>query len=176
MATSSSDSARDVESLVGAALDEFAPTQVWVGYSGGVDSTALLLAACRVVSVHHPQIELTGLHIDHGLQAQAGEWAAHCRETCSKLGVPLVVQAVEVAGAGNMEANARAARYAVFEKHVQTDELLLLGHHQQDQTETILYRLFQGRGMAAMRSDGGIGGREEISDCSSSIRARDFAC
>src|SRR5690606_23668427 len=58
-----------------------------VGYSGGLDSTALLHllatdAAARVRGVR-------AIHVHHGLHPDAGSWARHCLDTCRGLGVPL---------------------------------------------------------------------------------------
>ena len=52
--------------------------------------------------------------------------------------------------AGNVEAQARRARYRAFNALLGTSDLLLLAHHQDDQAETVLMRLAQGRGAAAM--------------------------
>ncbi len=131
------------------------PRRLWVGYSGGVDSTALLLAASRTADV-----EITALHIDHGLHAAAPDWTAHCAGVCERLGIALETVAVAVAPTGNLEANARQARYEVFAERVAAHELLLLGHHADDQLETVLQRLFRGRGLLPMREHGGVGGGE----------------
>jgi tRNA(Ile)-lysidine synthase len=65
-----------------------------------------------------------------------------------------VIQAVDV-DTGNVESQARSARYAAFQKHLLGNEILVLAHHQQDQAETVLLRLLSGagiHGLAAMQS------------------------
>ncbi len=125
-----------------------------VGLSGGLDSTVLLhwLSA-------QPAIRATGLralHVHHGLQAEADQWAEHCLELCARLDVPISVARVEVRndlGLGR-EAAARAARHAAFATELRADETLALGHHRDDQAETVLLRLLRGSGsdgLAAMR-------------------------
>lgn len=141
-----------VEAAVSAAVERFAPAKVWVAYSGGVDSTALLLAAARLRAEW--QADLAALHVNHGLAEASEQWVSHCEAVCAALQIPLTAVAASVDRSGNMEANARAARYGVFNRYVGSRELLLLGHHVQDQTETILYRVFQGRGLSPMRASG----------------------
>lgn len=146
-----------VETKISKVLDQFQPDQVWVGFSGGLDSTALLAAAKKVQQRHYPRIDLRAVHINHNLHADSEDWVSHCADVCTRLDVPLEQPSVQVSQAGNLEANARLARYAEFERRLTPTGLLFLGHHQQDQSETILYRLLQGRGMLAMRDQGPLG-------------------
>ncbi len=146
-----------VEALVHKTIKASSPGRVLVGFSGGIDSTALLLAAHAVTTAHYPDIKVQALHVNHGLQTAAKAWQIHCEQVCASLHVTCHVLAAEVSSVGNVEANARNARYQLFAEHVGPNDLLLLGHHQQDQTETILYRLFQGRGLMPMRNQGRVG-------------------
>ncbi|MEY2653463.1 MAG: hypothetical protein RLZZ524_490, partial [Pseudomonadota bacterium] len=54
--------------------------RVAVAYSGGMDSTALLHATCRVAAT--VGVEVHALHVQHGLQAVAADWPAHCARQC----------------------------------------------------------------------------------------------
>ena len=89
------------------------------------------------------------VHINHGLHPDADQWQAHCEAVCTSHGIELASQRVEVA-AGNVEAQARRVRYQAFDALLGTGDLLLLAHHQDDQAETVLMRLAQGRGARAM--------------------------
>ena len=89
------------------------------------------------------------VHINHGLHPDADRWQAHCEAACKSHGIELLSQRVEVA-AGNVEAQARRARYQAFDALLGAGDLLLLAHHQDDQAETVLMRLAQGRGTTAM--------------------------
>ena len=74
-----------------AAISAFTPAlPLAVAYSGGADSTALLLACAEKWpgQVH-------ALHVHHGLQAAADEFEQHCRTFCSQLDVPLRVKRVD---------------------------------------------------------------------------------
>lgn len=117
---------------------------VFVGFSGGLDSTVLLHAAAATGAV-------TAVHVNHGLHPAAGDWQRHCAAVCAALGVRAVERHVTVPRRGSLEALARAERYRVFaELMTEPGSLLLLAHHRNDQTETALLRLMQGRGLYGM--------------------------
>ena len=120
-----------------------------VAYSGGADSTALLLLA-----VESGLRDLRAVHIHHGLQTAADDWAAHCQALCAQLGVPLSVRRVQVSvdDPAGPEAAARNARYAVFRELLPAGGLLLTAHHRGDQAETLLLRLLRGSGVEGLAS------------------------
>lgn len=130
---------------------QLAGAAVAVGFSGGRDSLALLDALSAIAPTHG--ISLSAVHVHHGLSPNADRWVALAENFCKLRAIPLLVVPVSVArhsGAG-LEAAARAARYAAF-AHMPVD-LLLLGHHRDDQAETLLFNLLRGagvRGAAAM--------------------------
>src|SRR5690606_19847441 len=136
----------DATATLAAALSQAPPAPVCVGFSGGLDSTVLLHACATQPGLRGRG--LRALHVDHGLQPQSPDWAAHCRRTCAALDVPLSVQRVQVAqnsGKG-LEAAAREARHAVFAEQLRPGETLALAHHRDDQAETVLLRLLRGGG------------------------------
>jgi tRNA(Ile)-lysidine synthase len=95
------------------------------------------------------------VHVHHGLQAAADDWPAHCERTCRSLDVPLRVLHVTPACGPrrSLEAEARRARYAALQSHMQPGDVLLTAHHLDDQAETLLLQLLRGagpRGLAAM--------------------------
>lgn len=97
---------------------------------------------------------IRAIYIDHQLQDVSPQWGSFVQEQCYVLDVPCVIQAVDV-DTGNVESQARSARYAAFQKHLLANEILVLAHHQQDQAETVLLRLLSGagiHGLAAMQS------------------------
>jgi len=130
---------------------ECPPVRVAVALSGGRDSIALLDAFACIARDY--RIELSALHVHHGLSASAEAWAAFCLAECKKRDVPLVVDRVQVERRGGMslEATARAARYSAFAA-VDAD-FIALAHHADDQAETVLLQLLRGagpHGLAAM--------------------------
>ncbi|MFM7121314.1 MAG: tRNA lysidine(34) synthetase TilS [Gammaproteobacteria bacterium] len=123
---------------------------LWVGFSGGLDSSVLLHATCAARAARGEPAP-HAIHVHHGLQPDADAWALHCTNEALRWGVTLRVSRVRVADAGSLEATARDARYAVFRELLATpDAALLLAHHRDDQVETVLLRLLQGRGLYGM--------------------------
>ena len=120
-----------------------------VAYSGGADSTALLLAAAR----RWPG-QVHALHIHHGLQVSADSFQAHCEAACARLGVPLHVARVDARHAPGQspEEAARLARYEALAKGAQEVgcRCVLLGQHADDQVETLLLALSRGAGLPGL--------------------------
>ena len=117
-----------------------------VAFSGGPDSTALLHALAQL-----PEARARGLralHVDHGLHADSAAWAEHCQRFCATLALPCEVLRVQVdssKGEG-LEAAARRARYDALATQLRDGEWVLLGHHRDDQAETVLLKLLRGAG------------------------------
>lgn len=141
------------------ALGDLPAAPVWVGYSGGVDSSTLLACAARSACVR--ERGLHALHVHHGLHANADRWAEHATAFAGSLGVPCEVARVRVNARGRgIEAAARDARHAAFAAVLSPGATLLLAHHREDQAETLLLRLLRGAsvdGLGAMRPQRVIG-------------------
>lgn len=116
--------------------------QIWVAYSGGVDSHVLLDLARR----SFPNVR--AVHINHGLSVLDDQWQQHCEIVCNNLDIPLQSIRVDaVAKPGQSHENvARVARRNAWRAMLQENDLLLIAHHADDQAETILYRLLRGAG------------------------------
>ena len=136
----------------------FPDVSLCVALSGGVDSTALLgaLAALAVsrgvvasAAKRAAPFQLRALHVDHGLRAASKQWAAHCRALARDLHVPLKVLTtkVERSRGTSLEAAARDARYRLLATALHPGEILLTGHHSDDQLETVLLQLLRGSGL-----------------------------
>lgn len=128
-------------------LAAWAPPQPWgVGYSGGRDSGVLLWA---LVQVAGPDA-VVALHVDHGWRSDAErrEEAALVARVCTAWGVRLrSFGPPGEPGTGTTEASAREHRYGCFQTfvHDHPQSPVFLAHHADDQAETILMRVLQGR-------------------------------
>ncbi len=121
-----------------------ASTEVTCAVSGGADSMALLALACEA------GCSVTAVHVDHGLRAGSADEADVVEAAAQRFGASFRCLTVDVAPGPNLEARARAARYAALPIGV------LTGHTADDQAETVLINLLRGSGLdglAGMRAE-----------------------
>lgn len=137
---------------VAQALQDFQPgLPLAVAYSGGADSTALLLACAE----KWPG-QVCAIHIHHGLQAAADNFEQHGREFCAALGVPLHVVRVDARPAPGQspEEAARSARYTALRDCAEAAQPpirhIALAQHADDQVETLLLALSRGAGLPGL--------------------------
>jgi tRNA(Ile)-lysidine synthase len=125
------------------------PPRVTVAFSGGLDSTVLLAALCRLGL----QLPIRAAHVDHGLHAQSAQWSEHCARAAAAYGAEFsaVRVAVDRAAGVGLEAAAREARYGALGELLAPGEWLLTAHHGDDQLETVLLRLLRGTGVRGLR-------------------------
>ncbi len=125
------------------------PLPLGVAFSGGADSTALLLAA----AARWPQ-QVRAIHVHHGLQDAADDFEQHCRAFCAAIGVALDVRRVAAGNAPgeSPEDAARNARYQALARAARDGGLqaVLLGQHADDQVETLLLALSRGAGLPGL--------------------------
>ncbi len=126
-----------------------------VGFSGGLDSTALLdllrrfLSRRRQAGLTVP--DLLAIHVHHGLYRSADVWQQHCRQFCQQWHIPFESVAVTITDQRRgLEAAARDARYGAIAQLQRPGDVLFLGHHLNDQLETVLLRLFRSSGIAGL--------------------------
>ncbi|MEP6869014.1 MAG: tRNA lysidine(34) synthetase TilS [Novosphingobium sp.] len=132
-------------------------TRLGLAVSGGPDSLALLLLAHAALPGR-----VEAVTVDHQLRAESADEAAMVAQVCGDLGVPHEVLTVTLAQ-GNVQAEARAARYAAMAQWLARRDLAALatGHHADDQAETLLLRLNRASGVAGLagvRAEGRVPG------------------
>lgn len=119
-----------------------------VACSGGADSTALLLAVKELIDRKKLGQTLIAAHFDHGLRKESIDDAKFVRELCKERGIDFVLGHSPIAKRGNLEENARNARYGFLAKTAQKHNAfaVLTGHTINDQAETFLLNLIRGSG------------------------------
>jgi len=110
---------------------------------------ALLLVLHELSPSLH--VSLVAAHLDHGLRRGSAADTAFARGLCRGLGVPLQagrenVKALARRGKFSLEEAGRLARYSFFRKVAARTGagFVAVGHHRDDQAETVLMRLLRG--------------------------------
>lgn len=138
MGVASATPSSEIDELLARCTFPDAGTTVDCAFSGGADSTALLILAIAA------GLDVTAHHVDHGLRPESSTEANRAKAIAEQLGVSIVVHRVEVAPGPNLEARARHARFAAIPAGA------LTGHTADDQAETVLIRLLRGAGVTGL--------------------------
>ncbi len=145
---------------------------VIVGVSGGADSVALLDI---LYALKELQLRLVIAHLDHMLRGEDSDAdAAFVRELALKYGLVFEMRSVNVHEFSlnnrlSLEEGGREARYAWFDEVASKHQAhaVALGHHADDQAETVLMRLLRGAGNTGLSG---------ISPCSRGKYIRPLLC
>ena len=113
-------------------------THVDCAFSGGADSSALLVLAVAA------GLDVTAHHVNHHLRSASTGEAEHAERIAASIGVAFVLHHVEPGAGPNLEARARTARQQVLPTGA------LTGHTADDQAETLLIRLLRGAGSTGL--------------------------
>ncbi|HLT77679.1 MAG TPA: tRNA lysidine(34) synthetase TilS [Ferrovibrio sp.] len=125
------------------------PARIAVAVSGGADSLALTLLAQHWAARH--RVALTAFTVDHRLRPESGREARQVARWLKARGIDhrILVWTHDGKPAANLQADARAARYALLQAECRRRGImhLLLAHHRDDQAETLLLRSLRGSGV-----------------------------
>jgi tRNA(Ile)-lysidine synthase len=132
----------DLHALLARCTFPPAGAPVVCAYSGGPDSTALLLLAVAA------GCDVRAVHVDHGLRPSSADEAAAAVELAARIGVPCAVVRVDVGDGPNLEARAREARRAALPAGS------LTGHTADDRAATLLVNLLRGAGAEGLAALG----------------------
>ncbi|MCC6492346.1 MAG: tRNA lysidine(34) synthetase TilS [Pirellulales bacterium] len=140
----------------------WADVHVLVAVSGGPDSMALLRALLALKLDCGGRGRVFAAHINHALRGDASDAdEAWLHEQCVDLGTPLRTERVSAAALATrqgdgLEAAARQVRYRLLTAIAERTgcRFVVTAHTQDDQVETVLFRLLRGtglRGLAGIR-------------------------
>lgn len=132
-------------------------SRVLCAFSGGADSTALLLELQRL-KAEGRIASLAAAHFEHGIRGEESKAdLAFCRETAEELGILFYWASGDVPKAASrdrlsLETEARNLRYAFLRKTADENgyDRIALAHHAQDQAETLLFHLIRGAGLSGL--------------------------
>lgn len=141
---------RKMRNCIEQLADRLSARRVLVAYSGGVDSAVLLHAALH--SQLKGKIDITAVHVHHGLNLAADEWAQFCENMAGRWGAAFRVLRVDAAPRGRRspEEAARRARYTALKELMRGGDVLMTAHQRDDQAETVLLQLLRGSGPAGL--------------------------
>ena len=127
-----------------------------VAVSGGADSVALLEALCELAPANG--YRLTVAHFNHKLRSDADADEQFVRDLARRHRLPFVSQRRDVAAAArrhktSVEQAARTLRYEFLVRAARRAKAryVAVGHHADDNVETLVHRIFRGTGLAGLR-------------------------
>lgn len=126
-----------------------ATDHIVVAVSTGIDSMVLLHQLLYDETLTYRQ--LTCLHVHHGLREASEQEATFIQHYCEQHDIPFYMKRLDlsdvVAEGRSIQNDAREMRYQWFDTmmHQLDADGLLTAHHEDDQVETIFYRLFTGK-------------------------------
>ncbi|EHT8096490.1 tRNA lysidine(34) synthetase TilS [Staphylococcus pseudintermedius] len=126
-----------------------ATDHIVVAVSTGIDSMVLLHQLLHDETLTYRQ--LTCLHVHHGLREASEQEATFIQHYCEQHDIPFYMKRLDlsdvVAEGRSIQNDAREMRYQWFDTmmHQLDADGLLTAHHEDDQVETIFYRLFTGK-------------------------------
>lgn len=125
------------------------PKKILIALSGGIDSLCLALILPEFLSKH--KIELHNVTIDHKLRANSTIEALELNKLMQKLGYnhKIITWQYEEKITNNIENKARIARYNLLKSYAKKHDInmIITGHHLDDQVETFFMRLIRGSGI-----------------------------
>lgn len=125
---------------------------LYLACSGGRDSLSLAYGCYLLHQAGKIEQLPILLHVHHGWQEANNDWARDVAAWADQFGFDCRILPIKLPK--NSETHAREARYAALISVMNEGDVLMLGHHQHDQAETMLMRLANGSGvsgLAAMR-------------------------
>ncbi len=130
---------------------------ILVALSGGADSVTLLHLLARLRKKQN--LTLAAVYVNHQLRKKAAKAEElFCQQLCDSLDIELHLVSADIKALAEknkkgIEETARDYRYQLFETLALEYNYtkVALGHHQNDQVETILFRILRGTGLTGLK-------------------------
>lgn len=126
--------------------------RILIAVSGGPDSMALLHLFYR----WNPR-KIGAFHLNHGFRETAARDAAFVRDYCGELSIPVEIQQYDInrylaVSGESKQQGARKIRYQLLKNFAEAGgyHRIALGHHADDQAETVLMRFLRGAGLQGL--------------------------
>jgi tRNA(Ile)-lysidine synthase len=122
--------------------------EILLGLSGGLDSCVLLHLLANMQT--QLDFKLKAIHVHHGISPYADDWLNFCKQKCKLLDIEFDAVKVKINKKGSLgiEGEARELRYEAIKK--KQKDIVALGHHQNDQAETLMLQLLRGSGLKGL--------------------------
>lgn len=124
----------------------------YVALSGGADSLVLLNELNKLQKDN--DFNLIAIHINHNVQKDSKKWKNFCENFCKKNEIKFIAHSLRQKKniSSNLEKKLRDERYRFFEKTLEKNSILFMGHHLDDLIETFFLRALRGSGIEGLSS------------------------
>lgn len=127
---------------------------VYVGFSGGADSRAIIELANSFRNKYH--FNLKAINFEHGIRGQESiDDTSFCIKVCNDYDIPIEVISLNLdKDTPNLECVAREKRLEYYKTFAEKDNnhIILLGHHLDDKIENFFIRMSRGSNMTGLSS------------------------
>ena len=153
-----------LEKIISQFFDRHSLTQpVLLGLSGGPDSLALFYLL--LTYQREKEFQFSVAHIDHGWRVESVDEAKQLKALVEKYNIPFHLRTLCPEDLeGNLEASCRYERLAFFKNLCQEYgyQAVILGHHADDQSETILKKILEGSSLPYLNGMSEVSSYQEI--------------
>lgn len=128
-------------------IPDFKNQKYLIAYSAGADSTAVLAVASHIMKKLHIPFDVVFFsHENCKLNEGESDNLELAQKTCHSLGLSLIHQPLDMSNKGNysLEQYGRMLRHEFYQSHGY--DIIMMGHHKDDQNETTMIQLFRGAG------------------------------
>ncbi len=130
-------------------LDQNEASEILVGFSGGADSTALLL----YLNQHYPQ-KIKAIHFNHQIRKESDKEESWCSNFCKNRNINFESFKLDVLNQKNsneaIEEAARRLRLQSWKTLSSQNSVIALAHHKDDINENFFIRLMRGSGLRGL--------------------------